>query len=181
MKNKQNTTKDFDRFSKYFSNEIWIQLQILSLWVLIWLARLKISQNTSISKVFYLNLNVFWNSSRWKLYKWSNSKKIAKKSLGSLVTLFTNSLTSPSIYSLSSHTSCLITFFFGEVKGNSMKPANRIVFSMHLPPIQTLVACAQQPERNALISTQKVLKKIKLNWYSTVQRSAVVCKCNRSF
>jgi hypothetical protein len=42
----------------------------------------------------------------------SNSKKIAKKSLGSLVTLFTNSLTSPSIYSQSSHTSCLITFFF---------------------------------------------------------------------
>jgi hypothetical protein len=74
----------------------------------------------------------------------SNSKKIAKKSLGSLVTLFTNSLTSPSIYSQSSHTSCLITFFFGEVKGNSMKPANRIVFTMHLPPIQALVACAQR-------------------------------------
>ena len=45
-----------------------------------------------------------------------------------------------------------------------MKPANRIVFTMHLPPIQALVACAQlwQPERNALISTQKVFKKINL-------------------
>ena len=113
MKNKQNTTKDRDRFSKYylmryeFGCRFWVYM---CLYDMIDREFPKPHPFQNLSKFeCVLKISPDENSTNKVC---SNTKKIAKKSLGSLVTLFTNSLTSPSIYSQSSHTSCLITFFF---------------------------------------------------------------------